>query len=210
MAAYLQKIISLSFADRSVEALEHLKHVFPDLAFFRRCLVSEQVRRMIGDHSRNAVVSVPAAAQLAHCAAHSKQAFNSNCAERDQHARLNNIDLFHQIRAARLHFSRRRRPIPKTARRCVRPAFKDVRDVNVFSREIHRLNNFCQQLSGASDEWFALLIFVHTGRFTDEHQIGVGISYSEYCLRAGAGEMLTFRAGADALANRGEQFRFIL
>src|SRR6266404_4606176 len=203
-------MLSLSFADPAVEALEYMKHVFPDLAFFRRCLVSEQVRRMIGDHYRNAVLSVPAATQLAHCAAHSKQAFNSNRAERDQHAWLNNIDLFHQIWAARLHFSRGGRPVPKTARRCIRPAFEDVRDVNVFSREIHRLNNFCQQLSGASDEWFALLIFVNTGRFTDEHQIGVGISYPEYCLGPGAGEMLTFRAGADALANRGEQFRFIL
>src|SRR5207244_8919905 len=106
--------------------------------------------------------------------------------------------------AARLHFSRRRRPISKTARRCVRPAFEDVRDINIFSREIHRLNNSCQQLSGASDEWFALLIFVRTGCFTDEHQIGVGISYSEYCLRAAAGKMLTFRARADAVTNRRE------
>jgi hypothetical protein len=152
---------------------------------------------------------MPATAQLAHCAARSEQAFDSNRAERDQYGWLNNIDLFDEVRAARLHFSGRRRPIPKTARRCVRPAFENVRDVNVFSREIHRLNNSRQQLSGASDKWFALLIFIRTGRFADEHQIGVGVSYSEYCLRAGAGEMLTLRAGADSFANRAEQFRFV-
>src|SRR5262249_32365197 len=33
-AKRLQKIISLSFADRSLEALENLEHVFPDFAFF--------------------------------------------------------------------------------------------------------------------------------------------------------------------------------
>src|SRR5215831_12748481 len=144
---------------------------------------------------------MPAAAQLAHCAAHSKQAFDSDRTERNQYSWLNNFDLFREIGAAGLHFNRRRRPVPKTARGCVRPAFEDVRDVNVFSHEIHRLNNSRQQLSGASHEWFALLIFVHTGRFTDEHQIGVGISYAEYCLRARASEMLTFRARTDPFAN---------
>jgi hypothetical protein len=59
-------------------------------------------------------------------------------------------------------------------------------------------------LSGASDERFPLLIFICTGRFTNEHQIGVRISDTEYGLRPGAGEMLTFRASANAFTNRCE------
>jgi hypothetical protein len=59
-------------------------------------------------------------------------------------------------------------------------------------------------LSGASDERFPLLIFIRTGRFTNEHQIGVRISDAEDGLRPGAGEMRAFRASANAFANRGE------
>jgi hypothetical protein len=59
-------------------------------------------------------------------------------------------------------------------------------------------------LSGAADERFPLLIFICTGRFTNEHQICVRISDAEYSLRPGAGEMRTFRASANAFANRGE------
>jgi hypothetical protein len=59
-------------------------------------------------------------------------------------------------------------------------------------------------LSGASDERFPLLIFVCTGRFTDEHQVGVRISDAEHGLRPRAGEMRTFCASANAFANRGE------
>src|SRR5258705_635930 len=69
----LQEIISLSLADGSLEPLQHLKHVLPDFAFFGRRLVSQQVRRVIRDHQWNAVVSMPAAAQLAHCRSRSEQ-----------------------------------------------------------------------------------------------------------------------------------------
>jgi hypothetical protein len=48
-----------------------------------------------------------------------------------------------------------------------------------------------------------LLIFICTGRLTDEHQIGVRISDTEHCLRPRGGEMRTFRASAHAFANGG-------
>jgi hypothetical protein len=59
-------------------------------------------------------------------------------------------------------------------------------------------------LSGASDERFPLLILIYTGRFTDEHQIGIRISDAKHCLRPRAGEMRTFRASANAFPNRGQ------
>src|SRR5882724_13059682 len=98
----LQEIISLSLADGSLESLHDLKHVFPDFAFFRGRLVSEQVRRVIRDHQRNAVVSMPAATQFAHCRSRSEQSLDSDRAERDQHSWLNDVDLFHKIRQTRL------------------------------------------------------------------------------------------------------------
>jgi hypothetical protein len=59
-------------------------------------------------------------------------------------------------------------------------------------------------LSGASDERFTLLILICTGRFTDEHQISIRISDAKHCLRPRAGEVCTFRASANAFANRGQ------
>jgi hypothetical protein len=59
-------------------------------------------------------------------------------------------------------------------------------------------------LSGTSDERFALLILICTGRFADEHQIGVWISDAEHRLRPRAGEMRTFLASPNALANGGQ------
>jgi hypothetical protein len=64
-------------------------------------------------------------------------------------------------------------------------------------------------LSGAPDKRFTLLILICTWRFTNEHQIGVRISNTEYCLGPRAGEMRTFRASANAFANRGQQLRFV-
>jgi hypothetical protein len=58
-------------------------------------------------------------------------------------------------------------------------------------------------LAGASDERFPLSILICAGSFTDEHQIGVGISDTEYGLRPRAGQMPTFCAGTNAFANRG-------
>jgi hypothetical protein len=59
-------------------------------------------------------------------------------------------------------------------------------------------------LSGAADERLSLLVFICTGRFTNEHQIGVRISDAEHGLRPGTGEMRAFRADVNAFANRGE------
>jgi hypothetical protein len=48
------------------------------------------------------------------------------------------------------------------------------------------------------------LIFICTGRFTNEHQIGVRISDAEYRLCSGAREMRALRANGNAFANRAE------
>jgi hypothetical protein len=111
----LQKIISLSLANGSFKALEHLQHVFPDFAFFRRRLVSQQVSGVIRNHERDPAVCVPAPAQFAHRASGSKQAFHRNCAKRDQDFRLDDVNLLDQIRSAGLHLCRRWCAISKTS-----------------------------------------------------------------------------------------------
>jgi len=57
--AALQKIVSLSLADRAVEFFQHRHHVFPNFAFLTGRLVPQQIRRVIGDHERGVVIGMP-------------------------------------------------------------------------------------------------------------------------------------------------------
>ena len=56
---------------------------------------------------------------------------------------------------------------------------QDVGDVNVFALVAHRLNDLRQQLPRATDERFALRVFVGSRRFTDEHQLGARVADAE-------------------------------
>src|SRR5262245_41654859 len=96
---------------------------------------------MIRDHQWYAVVSMPAATQFAHGRSRAEQTLNSDRAERDQHAWLNNLDLFDEIWPACMHLCRRGRAIPKTACRHIRAALQDICNVNVFARQVHRLQD---------------------------------------------------------------------
>src|SRR5438477_2180749 len=112
---------------------------------------------------------MPSAAQFPHRPSRAEQAFDSNSSERDQNFRLNDVDLFEEIRAARLHFTRRWRPIAERTRRCVGPAFQNISDVDFLPGEAHRLNNSREQLTCAPNKWFALFVLINAGGFADEH-----------------------------------------
>ena len=126
---------------------------------------------------------MPSAAQFPHRPSRAEQAFDSNSSERDENFRLNDVDLFDQIRAARLHFERRGRPVAEVAGRCIGPAFQNIGNVNFLAAEAHCLYDSREQLAGASDKWFALFILVDTGCFANEHQLRVRVSYAEDRLR---------------------------
>src|SRR5207244_5024155 len=113
-------------------------------------------------------------------------------AKRDNYFRPDDADLFHQIRPARLHLARRWWAISERTGRHVRPAFENVGDVNVFACEPHRLDNFGEQLARATDKRLALGGFVCAWRFSDEHDLGIGIADAENCLRPRAREVWTF------------------
>ena len=202
LASRAVKITALLLTNRAVESLKNLKHVFPDFAFLGRRLVPQQIRGMIRDHQRRAVVGMPSAAQIPHRSSRAKQALNRYRTQRHDHLRLNNVDLFDEIWTAGLHLQRRRRPISKRSGRRVRPAFQDVRDVNVGPREAHRLDNFREQLTGASHERLALRVLIRARRFADEHQVGIGIADAENSLCSRAGEMRTFCANAHTRINQ--------
>src|SRR5438094_10186379 len=119
----LEKIVSLSLADRAVEFFQHGHHVFPNFAFLTRRLVAQQIRRVIRNHEWGVVIGMPFATQLAHHAARAEQTFHRRCAQRDHYARLNDFDLLNEIADAGLHFLWRRRTISGRALRHVGTAF---------------------------------------------------------------------------------------
>ena len=65
-----------------------------------------------------------------------------------------------------------------------RAALDDVGDVNVGPLQAHRLDHLVQQLPGAADEGFALLVFVGAGAFADEHQLSARVADAEHDLLA--------------------------
>ncbi len=164
---------------------------------------------MISNHQRRAVERIPAPAQFAHRRGRPKKSFHRHGTKRDNHFRFDDIDLLHQIRPAGLHLARRRRAISERTSRHVRAAFENVGDVNLFPRKTHCLDNFGKQLAGATDERFALRIFIRPRCFSDEHDIGVRIADSENGLRPRAREVWAFRASSDSALNRGQLFDLV-
>ena len=120
-----------------------------------------------------AAVVVNAAAQARDRIERAQQRLRRELAERDDHLRLDGVDLPEQEWLARLDFVLLGVAVLR------RPALDHVRDVHVLALQIDRFDDLRQQLPGAADERNALLIFVGARRFADEHQIGVGIADAE-------------------------------
>src|SRR5437764_13003538 len=87
----LEKIVSLSLAERAVEFFQHGHHVFPNFAFLTGRLVPQQIRWVIRDHAWDVVIGMPFATQLTLHAARSEQTFNCGGAQRDDHAPLHDF-----------------------------------------------------------------------------------------------------------------------
>src|SRR6266568_3593550 len=152
---------------------------------------------------------MPSAAQFPHGCPCPEQTLHGDRAKRDKDLRPNNVDLLDEIWPACLHFERRRWPVAKRTSWRVRTAFQDIGNINFLANEAHRLDNSCEQLTCATDKWFALPVLVHTGCFTDKHQFRIRIPDAEDCLRPRTGEMRAFCANTDAFAHQREQFRFV-
>src|SRR5207245_11261253 len=73
-------------------------------------------------------------------------------------------------------------------------------DVHIFAAYPRSGDHVVEQLSGAADEGFALLIFIGAGAFTDKHYVGLGIAYAENYVLASAAQAAA-SAIADVFAN---------
>lgn len=163
---------------------------------------------MIRRHERRAAIGLPVAAQFCDAERFSKQTFDGGRAESDENFRADQINLLVQIRNARFHFLRSWLAISGGLAGRVGPAFQNVGDVNVRARKSGGLDDFREQLSGATDERFALFVFIRARRFADEHQLRVNAPDAEYNIFARRCEVRAFHANQSAFAQRGKRGGF--
>lgn len=191
----LGKKAALLLGDAAAEFFHHEEHVFPHLALFADGLVAQQISGMVRDHDRDPLEFEPAAAEVAHGGCVAEKSLNGGRPERDDGFRLNDGDLFFQPRQACLHLVEFRLAVAALAGGHVGTAFENVRDVNVRALESHRLDHLREELTRAANKRLTLLVFIGSGGFPDEHEIGIRIAHAEDDLRAGFDKMRTPRAG---------------
>ena len=115
---------------------------------------------MISDHQRRAVERFPAAAQFAHRRAGPEKSFHRNGAERHNHFWFDDVDLFHQIRPAGLHFARSWCAISERTGRHVGTAFENVADVDLLARESAGGDDLVEELTRCADKGKPLGVFI--------------------------------------------------
>ena len=108
--------------------------------------------------------------------------------KRDDDFRLDDVDLLKQKRLACLDLVGLGIAVLGWS------ALDDVRDINVLARQLDRLDDLRQQLPRPSDKRHALHVFVRTRRFTDEHEIGIGVAPAKHDLGSPKRMQLAARA----------------
>src|SRR5688572_24293195 len=120
---------------------------------------------MVRDDERNAVVAVNLAAKLTDRQLRLQQRLRGERAERDDDLWPNELELTHQVRAARFDFLRIRVAIPG------RSMLEDVADEDVLAAQVNGGENLRQELTGRTHESVTALVLVFSGRFTNAHEL---------------------------------------
>src|SRR5215218_1624076 len=103
--------------------------------------VTEQRGRVIGNDERDAVVPVDRAAELADGELGVEERLGRERAERDDDLRLDQLELAHQVGAARLDLFGAWIPVPR------RPMLEHVRDEHIFALELNGRKDFREELT---------------------------------------------------------------
>src|SRR5438552_1830729 len=176
-----------------------LLDVLPHQALVAR--VAQQVGGMEGRHELDAVVVVPAPAELGDRRLRPEQRLDRELAERHDHLGGDQLELAEEEGLAARHLVRLGVAVLR------RPALDDVRDVDVVSVEPHSLgDDLGQELAGAPDEGLALQVLVAARRLAHEHEARARVADAEHEVRAVRGELAAL-AVADVSAQLLERAR---
>src|SRR5438046_2114142 len=167
---------------RKAERLHDLLDVLPHQALVAR--VAQQVGGMEGRHELDAVVVVPAPAELRDRRLRPEQRLDRELAERHDHLGGDQLELTEEEGLAARHLVRLGVAVLR------RPALDDVRDVDVVALEPHALgDDLGQELAGAPDEGLALQVLVAARRLAHEHEARARVADAEHEVRAVRGEL---------------------
>ena len=177
-----------------MEERAHLLHVLPDIPLALGA--AQQKCRMEGRDERRAAVVEGAAAQPRDRILRLQQRLRGECSQGDDDLWLNAVDLLKEERLAGLDLVGLGIAVLR------RPAFDDVRDIDVVAAESDGLDDLGQQLAGTPDKRNALDVFVSSRRLADEHQVGRWIANAKYDLPPAEPVQLASSAIANLGANR--------
>src|SRR5580765_4655349 len=110
--------------------------------------------------------------------------------------RLDHRDLPHEKWRAGITLVSLRSAVPRWT------ALHNVRDVDLFALQAHRLDHVVQQLSGAANERLSLHVFVGSWTFADKHELGIGIAHAKDDLLTSLLVQLPARAVAQVLTDQ--------
>ena len=194
-----------------MEAVHDLEHVFPSFAFDVVGIGAEEIGRMVGRQDRDATVFAPFAAKFGDADAgdFAEESIDGGGSESDDRLGLDKINLCMEVRKAAFHFFRCGRTVAVGLAGGVRAAFENVRDVNLFARESHGLNDLCEKLAGATNEGFSLFVFLSSRSFTDKHEFGIDAADAKDHVFAGSNEVRAFLANQRTLAEFVEGSEFV-
>ena len=152
-----------------------------------------QAHRARADHE-----DLGLAVQLRDAGRVAAQELRREVAQRADDARLDELDLAHEVLRAVLDLPRQRVAVAG------RPAAQDVGDEDIGAREPDLSEQLVEQLAGGAHERDSLLVLLRARRLPDEHEVGVGVAGSEDDLRAGARELGAARTDPRLAEDRGE------
>src|SRR5688572_21288388 len=161
---------NVSATDGAIEEFSSKLDIFPRWPLPGR--ISQERRGMVRDHQRHAIISVNSAAQFADSFTCIQQRLGGKRPERHDHAWLDQLDLAEEIRTTGLNFIRHRIAIAGRA------MLQDVANVDVVPRKFNGSENLVEELARLADKRSPEFVFGGTGRFSDAHEVGVGIPFT--------------------------------
>ena len=129
---------------------------------------------MVRHHQRHAVVFMNLSAELADSLSGVQERLGGERPERNDHSWLDQLDLPQQVWTAGLNFIRHWIAIAGRA------MLQDVANVDIAPRKFNRCENLVEELTSLTDEWSTEFVFGRSWRFSNTHEVSVGIAFARH------------------------------
>src|SRR5882762_3808157 len=181
-----------SILDFLIQKVTNFLHVVPGFTLFRR--ITQQICRMKCWHHLDSIQILKRPAKLCYSHLCIKQISHGRISHDDNHLGFNDSNFTQQKGPASLGLCDCRLTVHRWS------AAIYVSDEYLLARHADGLDDFCQELTCASNEGSAFCVLIGARRLTNEHQTGVGVPLAVDNVRALLAQCAT-RAVADFGSN---------